>query len=67
MQTKVTMVAVFGFSCAVVVAWNIVSCSQRMIVTNNRINKRTEFYIRREEKCRKTPIYMGGVSERQSS
>jgi hypothetical protein len=61
------MVAVFGFRCAVVIAWNTVSCSQKMIITDNRVSIRTEFYLMREEKCRKSPIHMGEVSERQNS
>jgi hypothetical protein len=38
-----------------------------MIVIDNRVSKRVGFYVRREERAEKSPVYMGGISERQSS
>jgi hypothetical protein len=45
MQAKVTIVAEFGFWCAAVTTWDIVSGSQSMIVTDNRVSKRAEFFF----------------------
>jgi hypothetical protein len=38
-----------------------------MIVIDNRVSKRAEFNLRKDENSRKAPVYKGGVSERQSS